>query len=70
MWVSGLEPNVFVDITDVFDRKLEALRAHASQVSSRAELDELLRGWSAGHAQVAGWEAGRLAEAFREVDCR
>jgi LmbE family N-acetylglucosaminyl deacetylase len=70
MWVSGLEPNVYVDITDVFDRKIAALRSHTSQVSSRTELDGLLRGWSTANAQLAGWDEGRLAEAFREIDCR
>jgi LmbE family N-acetylglucosaminyl deacetylase len=71
MWVHGLEPaNHFVDITAVFDRKLAALRCHASQVSARAELEQLLRDWSAGNAQLAGWEPGRLAEGFREIDCR
>jgi LmbE family N-acetylglucosaminyl deacetylase len=70
MWVSGLEPNRFVDITDVFERKVAALRAHSSQVSARDGLDELLRTWSTGNARLAGWEDGRLAEGFREIDCR
>ena len=70
MWVHGLEPNHFVDITDAFDRKLEALRSHASQVSARGGLEALLRDWSAGNAKLAGWEDGRLAVGFREIDCR
>jgi LmbE family N-acetylglucosaminyl deacetylase len=70
MWVTGLEPNRFVDITAVFDRKVTALRAHASQVASRDGIEELLRGWSTANAGLAGWEAPRLAEAFREIDCR
>lgn len=69
MWVAGLEPNRYVDITDVFDRKVAALRSHASQV---AELDceRLLREWGEATAAAAGWAPGRLAEAFREIDCR
>jgi LmbE family N-acetylglucosaminyl deacetylase len=70
MWVTGLEPNHFVDITAVFDRKLEALRAHRSQVSAREDLDQMLRSWSAGNAALAGWEDGRLAEGFRQIDTR
>jgi LmbE family N-acetylglucosaminyl deacetylase len=70
MWVQGLEPNVYVDITEVFDRKIAALRSHASQVASRDDLDELLRSWSSANAQLAGWADGRLAEGFREIDCR
>jgi LmbE family N-acetylglucosaminyl deacetylase len=70
MWVGGLDANHFVDITDVFDRKVAALRAHASQVSARDGLEQLLRDWSTGHARLASWAPGRLAEAFREIDCR
>jgi LmbE family N-acetylglucosaminyl deacetylase len=70
MWVHGLEPNHFIDITEVFDQKLAALRSHSSQVSSRDQLDALLRDWSSGHATLAGWDGGRLAEGWREIDCR
>jgi LmbE family N-acetylglucosaminyl deacetylase len=70
MWIGGGEPNHFVDITDVFDRKLAALRRHASQVSGFEDLDGLLRNWAAGNAVAAGWPPGRLAEAFRQIDCR
>ncbi|HEX7095449.1 MAG TPA: PIG-L deacetylase family protein [Acidimicrobiales bacterium] len=69
MWVAGLEPNRYVDITDVFDRKVAALREHRSQVSE-LDVESLLRGWAADNAAAAGWEPGRLAEAFREIDCR
>ena len=70
MWVSGLEPNRFVDITHVFDRKVEALRAHASQVGARDGIDTLLRDWSRQNALLAGWDDDRLAESYREIDCR
>jgi LmbE family N-acetylglucosaminyl deacetylase len=68
MWVIGLEPNLFVDITDVFDLKLKALLSHGSQVGARDGLSELLRNWAGGYAIQAGWPAGRLAEAYREID--
>ena len=70
MWVVGLEPNHFVDITDVFDRKVAALRAHDSQVGARKNLDRLLRDMAAGNAEQGGLAQGRLAESFREIDAR
>ncbi|HEV8297236.1 MAG TPA: PIG-L deacetylase family protein [Acidimicrobiales bacterium] len=70
MWVNGLDANLYIDITDVFDRKIAALRSHASQVSSRDNLDETLRSWAAANAQAAGWREGRLAEGYREIDAR
>jgi LmbE family N-acetylglucosaminyl deacetylase len=70
IWVVGLEANHYVDITDVFDRKLAALRSHESQVSDRTDLDSLLRSWAAGNAAEGGFAEGRLAESFREIDTR
>jgi LmbE family N-acetylglucosaminyl deacetylase len=69
MWVGGLDANHFVDVTDVFDRKLAALRSHASQIADR-DIDSLLRDWAAGNGKSAGWTDGRLAESFREIDSR
>jgi LmbE family N-acetylglucosaminyl deacetylase len=56
-----------VDITDVADRKIEALRCHKSQVSHVADLDTFVRGWMAQIAQRFGLPEGRLAEAFQVV---
>ena len=68
MWVMGLEPNLFVDISDVFDLKLKALQSHRSQVGDGESTVMLLRDWAVGNAALAGWRDGRLAEAFREID--
>ncbi len=58
-----------VDITATFPRKLDALRAHASQTAHLGDaLEERLRSWGARVAQDAGWAPGRLAEVFRVVD--
>lgn len=57
-----------VDITDVFDRKLAALQAHASQTRSNDDLENMLRQWALRTASLGGLEAGRLAESFRVVD--
>ena len=66
VWVSGTEsPNRWVDVTDTFDRKLAALREHASQLPNPEQLEEMLRGWLTLNATAGGLPAGRLAEAFR-----
>jgi LmbE family N-acetylglucosaminyl deacetylase len=70
MWLIGLEPNLFVDITDVIDLKVQALLSHQSQVGERDGIAELIRNWAADNAKLAGWAEGRFAEAFREVDTR
>jgi LmbE family N-acetylglucosaminyl deacetylase len=56
-----------VDVTDAADRKLDALRRHASQVSHMPDLDGFVRGWMAQTARRFGLPDGRLAEAFHVV---
>jgi LmbE family N-acetylglucosaminyl deacetylase len=69
VWLSGgAEANHWVDITDVFDRKLAALRAHASQTAHLGEgLQKMLREWNGANAAAAGLPLGRLAEAYQIV---
>ncbi|HEX6468173.1 MAG TPA: PIG-L deacetylase family protein [Streptosporangiaceae bacterium] len=68
VWITGgPAPNHHVDVTDVFDRKLSALRAHASQTSHMTGLEDMLRGWLAANARDRGLPDGRLAEAFQVV---
>jgi len=68
LWLMGTDkPNTWVDVTDKFDMKLAALREHDSQVAHMDNLDELITGWLTMQAEAAGFEAGRLAEAFRQV---
>src|SRR5262245_37359249 len=55
-------PDVFVDITDTFDRKLEALKCHVSQHPDPDGLDDRIRSWNASNAELAGLPEGRLAE--------
>ena len=68
VWLMA-DPNAdhYVDITDTFARKLEALHAHVSQTSHMEDLESMLRMWGGRTAQAAGLAEGRLAEMFRVV---
>jgi len=61
------ENDHYVDITDVFDRKLAALRAHVSQTGHMDDLEDRIRGWASANATLGGLPDGRLAEAFKVV---
>lgn len=60
-------PTHVVDTTDFFDRKVAALKQHASQTGHRADLEEFLRGWSVLIAERFGLPEGHLGEAFTIV---
>ena len=62
--------NVYVDMTDHYDRKLAALSSHASQIADPAWAETLLRDWGAVNARTAGLGEGRLAELFFAIDAR
>jgi len=58
-----------VDVTDVYDLKMAALRRHVSQLPGvPGELDTMLRDWLGRNAKAAGLPEGRLAEAFQILD--
>ena len=63
-------PDHVVDITDVFDRKVAALRAHVSQTGGREGLADFLREWAVDNARIGGLPEGRLAEVYRRIDTR
>jgi LmbE family N-acetylglucosaminyl deacetylase len=54
----------FVDITEVFDAKMAALRSHESQVGHLEGFEERMRGWWGDIARRAGLPEGHLAEMF------
>ena len=69
VWLmGGPDPDHFIDITDTFDIKIEALLCHESQMQQPERLPDLLRQWSSTQAETAGFDAGRLAEGFRRVN--
>ncbi len=66
VWVMAApDPNTFVDVTDAFERKIEAIMAHESQHPKPAEVRGWVSQWLAGVAGRAGLAEGRLAEGFR-----
>lgn len=57
-----------VDVTDLYERKLAALRCHVSQLPGvDGDLDTMLRGWLTQNARFGGLPDGRLAEVFQVV---
>jgi LmbE family N-acetylglucosaminyl deacetylase len=58
----------YVDITDTFDRKIAALRAHTSQTAHMTDLEERMRAWGSLQARAAGLAEGRLAEGYLVLD--
>jgi LmbE family N-acetylglucosaminyl deacetylase len=69
VWVMGAaRPDTFVDVTATFDRKVAALRAHASQETDRdGHLETRLREWLGAGAAQAGLAPGTLVESFFRV---
>jgi LmbE family N-acetylglucosaminyl deacetylase len=60
--------DVFVDITQTFERKVAALRCHASQEVDRGgDIAVRMKEWAVANATAAGWADGRLAEGFHRV---
>jgi LmbE family N-acetylglucosaminyl deacetylase len=58
------DSNHHVDISDVIEAKLSALRAHVSQTGHMEGFEERMRGWFGLNAAAAGLPEGRLAERF------
>jgi LmbE family N-acetylglucosaminyl deacetylase len=68
VWLMGSEhSDVYVDVTQTFERKLAALRAHVSQTAHVPDLAGLIRERAERIALEGGLGDSRLAEAFRVV---
>ncbi|MGH3762919.1 PIG-L deacetylase family protein [Actinophytocola sp.] len=59
--------NHVVDVTETFDKKMAALRSHASQVGDGVELERALRAAFGATARAAGLGEGSYAEVFQVV---
>lgn len=69
VWImGGPNPNRFVDTTAQFERKIAALRSHASQHKDPDVMALRVRGWNESLATSAGFGAGSTAECFLIVD--
>ena len=58
------QPDCWVDVAATIDRRIDALRAHVSQIHDPAKLAEKIRSWAAEEGEPIGSPAG---EAFRLV---
>lgn len=65
--MAAMQGDVVIDVTDTIDRKLEALRCHASQYEDWTSLEERVRGWSRAIAEQHGLGEGHSAEGFLRV---
>jgi LmbE family N-acetylglucosaminyl deacetylase len=69
VWImGGPTPNHYVNTTAQFDRKIAALRCHASQHQDPDAMAARVRGWNESLAVVAGFPAGSTAESFQIVE--
>ncbi len=68
VWITGSPtPNHFVDITDTFSKKMDALHAHVSQTAHNLELENMVRSWGEKNAEAQGLAQGRIVEIFKVI---
>lgn len=68
LWLSvTANPNVTLDVTEEWEKKIQALHCHATQISDMAQLDERMRGRLVPGSTV---EAPRYEEKFRRLKFR
>jgi LmbE family N-acetylglucosaminyl deacetylase len=68
LWLYGSEtPDTFIDISDTFETKIHALKAHESQVGTGETLEKRMRERAREVGQAEGLE---MAEAFKVVKMR
>jgi LmbE family N-acetylglucosaminyl deacetylase len=68
LWLFGAEyPDTFIDISGTFEAKINALKAHASQVGLAENLEERIRNRAHEVGEPQGLE---LAEAYKVIKMR
>lgn len=70
VWIThmGEGADRYIDTTDAFDRKVEALRAHESQTAHMDDLRGRMWGWGRSQAKSAGLGDDRVAEGYLVLD--
>ena len=69
IWVMADEnPDTFIDITVLIDKKLDALFEHKSQIQDHAKVTIMIKEWTGDMASLAGMEKGKYCEGFRFVN--
>lgn len=64
-FISPQQPDVWIDISSTFDRKVAALRAHASQIKDPEAIAEYVADWA---RRVGAPKGLALAESFRRLE--
>jgi LmbE family N-acetylglucosaminyl deacetylase len=68
LWLYGSEtPDTYIDVSATFDRKIDALKAHESQVGAAESLEERIR---ERLTDVGAPQGLPMAEAFKVVKMR
>ena len=70
LWIMGPggdHTGVAVDTTATVDRKVAALMCHKSQMPDPDGVEQRVRDWARGNADLAGLGEGRFAELFRVI---
>ena len=72
VWVmsTGKDADRYVDTTDVFERKVAALRAHESQTAHMDDLSDRMWAWGRRQAESAELGEDRVAEGYLVLDTR
>lgn len=69
VWIMADEhPDTFIDISAIFERKLEALFSHVSQIQDQEMVRGMMQDWTGSMAKLAGLKKDRYAEGFRYVN--
>jgi LmbE family N-acetylglucosaminyl deacetylase len=66
--MSHHSPSNYVEITDVVEKKFEALEQHVSQTAHVPDLRERVTSWMTLAAKAANLPEGKLAEMFFVVN--
>jgi len=69
IWVlAHHSPTHYLEITDLFETKIEALKKHVSQIPNVQEMTDRVRSWLTMAAKAAQLEENKLAEMFFVVN--